>query len=103
MVGLLQYPMIVRWLRRKFWIYLLPCVLTLFRPTGAYRFALANESEPGELVLTDLSGKEIRHLAFPDGPGSTQVEIETQDIPAGVYLLRWQGAHPYREKLLIAH
>ena len=63
----------------------------------------ADESEPGDLVLTDLSGKEIRHLAFPNGSGRKQVEIETQDIPAGVYLLQWRGAHPYREKLLIAH
>ena len=60
-------------------------------------------SEAGDLILTDLSGKEMRHLAFPDGPSSNQVEINTQDIPAGVYLLRWRGAHPYREKLLIAH
>ena len=55
------------------------------------------------LLLTDLSGKVIRRIIQPATGGAHSATIDTEAIPAGIYLLQWQAERLYKVKVLIEH
>ena len=57
--------------------------------------------QPGILRITDLSGKEVQRLE--QAIGQDQFQIDTQNIPTGVYLLQWQSDRLHTAKVLIEH
>ena len=43
---------------------------------------------PATLQLLDALGREVRHVALAPQPGIRQVELDTEALPVGVYVLR---------------
>lgn len=52
----------------------------------------ANSSSEGEVLLYSVNGQELRKMKFHEEGGlRMEMEISTQDLPAGAYFLRWKG------------
>jgi PKD repeat protein len=47
---------------------------------------------PATLQLLDAVGREVRHEAFALRAGAQQVQLNTENLPGGVYVLRLSGA-----------
>ena len=58
---------------------------------------------PGVVLLMDLSGRILQQQERPTEQDNNTFRIATQDIPAGMYLLRWQAAQSYTRKVFIKH
>ena len=57
----------------------------------------------GTLLLTDLSGKVVRRWDPPLTQANRLLQIDTKNIPTGVYLLQLRAEHPYAAKVFIEH
>ena len=55
--------------------------------------------QAGVLVMTDLSGKQVRRLT--SGEFAKEYTLDIQDVPAGMYLVRWQSDRLYTTKVLV--
>lgn len=57
--------------------------------------------QPEVLVMTDLAGKIVRRLAPSDLAGKYSLDVG--DVPAGIYLVRWQTDRLHTAKVIIEH
>ena len=60
------------------------------------------ETRASVLLLTNLMGQVLRRLEVPVS-GGPLIHLDTEDIPAGIYLVQWQTDQLHTVKLLVEH
>ena len=58
------------------------------------------EAPKGELVITDLLGKRVRRNVPTEVSGRTY-RLDVRELPAGMYLLQWQGNKLFTTRVLV--
>lgn len=59
--------------------------------------------QSGVLLLTDLSGKQVRGITPQTVSGGDQFRLDLQSVSSGMYLLRWQADRLYTTKVVVRH
>ena len=60
-------------------------------------------TQSGALIMTDLSGRVVRQSDQSLSSDSQQLQLDTSDLPRGVYLLKLRGGQSEAIKILISH
>jgi len=69
--------------------------------SGSLHLILGNPIQPVTITLTNIIGIEVINKVFS---GTTQAELNVQDIPNGSYsLVARQGDDIYRQVVLVSH
>ena len=67
--------------------------LTVRVPTGT--------QPTGVLTLTDLTGRQVRGIAPPAVTTAGQLVLDIEQVPAGIYTLRWQADQTYTTRVMV--
>jgi hypothetical protein len=56
--------------------------------TGMFQISLSDAPSVLHADVVDMTGRMLRHLEFNPGSGVFHTQIDLQDLPQGVYVLR---------------